>query len=138
MRILAELRKIASHAARTAASGLIDAAVTSGSTLVVGGRLPDGIDAGDLRSLATDLRGKVADKPAVVVLFSATGTKVPFVVATTDSAREAGIKAGDLVKQIAPLVGGRGGGKPDLAQGSGTDVGGADAAMARIRELVLR
>ena len=38
--------------------GLIDAAVTSGSTLVVGGRLPDGIDAGDLRSLATDLRGK--------------------------------------------------------------------------------
>ena len=43
-----------------------------------------------------------------------------------------------LVKQIAPLVGGRGGGKPDLAQGSGTDVGGADAAMARIRELVLR
>ena len=133
-----ELERIRAEAARNATSGLIDAAVTSGSTLVVGGRLPDGIDAGDLRSLATDLRGKVADKPAVVVLFSATGTKVPFVVATTDSAREAGIKAGDLVKQIAPLVGGRGGGKPDLAQGSGTDVGGADAAMARIRELVLR
>ena len=67
-----------------------------------------------------------------------TGTKVPFVVATTDSAREAGIKAGDLVGQIAPLVGGRGGGKPDLGAGFGTDVGGADAAMARIRELALR
>ena len=78
------------------------------------------------------------DKPAVIALFSSAGDKVPFVIATTDLAREAGIKAGDLVKQIAPLVGGRGGGKPDLAQGSGTDASGADAAMDRIRELVLR
>lgn len=136
-----QLEKVRAEAARAAASGLLDTAVTAGSTLVVGGLLA-GVDAGDLRGIATDLRGRVADRQAVIALFSATGdgadTKVPFVVATTDAARAAGIKAGDLVKEIAPLVGGRGGGKPDLAQGSGTDVDGVDAARARIAELVTR
>ena len=71
-------------------------------------------------------------------MFSATDGKVPFVIATTDAARTAGTKAGDVVKEIAPLVGGRGGGKPDLAQGSGSDAAGIDAAMTRIRELAAR
>ena len=46
------------------------------------------------------------------------------------------IKAGDVVKEIAPLVAGRGGGKPDLAQGSGTDAAGIDAALNRLRDVV--
>ena len=62
--------------------------------------------------------------------------KVPFVVATTAGARDAGIGAGAIVKEAAGLVGGRGGGKPDLAQGAGSDPAGIDAAMARIAELV--
>ncbi|GAA1480673.1 alanine--tRNA ligase [Gordonia sinesedis] len=136
-----ELDRVRADAARTAAAGLLDDAVTVGSTLVVGGRLP-GLDANGLRSVVTDLRGRIADRQAVLAVFSQTGdgddTKVPFVVATTAAARDAGIKAGDLVKEIAPLVGGRGGGKPDLAQGSGTDAGGVDAASARIRELAAR
>ncbi|GAB90370.1 alanine--tRNA ligase [Gordonia rhizosphera] len=135
-----EVERLREESARAAASGLIDAAVTAGSTLIVGGRLPDGIDGNGLRTLAADLRGKVADRSAVVALFSSVGDgdapKVPFVVATTDAARALGIKAGDIVKEIGGFVGGRGGGKPDLAQGSGTDAAGIDAAMARLRELV--
>jgi alanyl-tRNA synthetase len=71
-----------------------------------------------------------------VALFSASGDKVPFAIATTAAARDAGIRAGDLVKELAPLVSGRGGGKPDLAQGSGTDAAGIDPALARLRDLV--
>ncbi|WP_336791447.1 alanine--tRNA ligase [Gordonia malaquae] len=122
--------------ARAAVSGLIDQAQTIGETLVVAGRVADGVDANGLRTLVTDLRGRVADRNAVVALFSADGDKVPFAVGTTDAARAAGIKAGDVVKEIAPLVAGRGGGKPDLAQGSGTDAAGVDAALVRLRDVV--
>ncbi|MCF8588019.1 alanine--tRNA ligase [Gordonia liuliyuniae] len=122
--------------ARAAVTGLIDEAQTVGETLVVAGRVADGVDANGLRSLVTDLRGRVADRNAVVALFSADGDKVPFAVGTTDAARAAGIKAGDVVKEIAPLVAGRGGGKPDLAQGSGTDASGVDAALVRLRDVV--
>ncbi|MFT4042507.1 MAG: alanine--tRNA ligase, partial [Gordonia sp. (in: high G+C Gram-positive bacteria)] len=136
-----QLEKVRAEAARAAAAGLLDAAVTVGSTLVVQGSVP-GVDANELRGIVTDLRGRVADRQAVITVFSTTGAgadiKVPFVIATTAAARDAGIKAGDLVREIAPLVGGRGGGKPDLAQGSGTDPAGVDAARARIAELVTR
>ncbi len=134
-----QLERIRAEAARAAASGLLDTATTVGDTLLVQGTLA-GLDANGLRSVAGDLRGKVADRAAVVALFSQTGegeeTKVPFVIATTDAARAGGLKAGDIVKEIAPLVGGRGGGKPDLAQGSGTEPAGLDAAVRRIRELL--
>ncbi|AZG44261.1 alanine--tRNA ligase [Gordonia insulae] len=136
-----QIDRLRAESAGQAAGGLIDAATTSGATLIVGGRLPDGLDGNGLRGLATDLRGKVGDRPAVIALFSSTddgggGHKVPFVVATTDAARGLGIKAGDIVKDVGGMVGGRGGGKPDLAQGSGSDPAGIDAAMTRIRELV--
>ncbi|MCH5643544.1 MULTISPECIES: alanine--tRNA ligase [unclassified Gordonia (in: high G+C Gram-positive bacteria)] len=139
-----QLEKVRAEAARSAAGGLLDTAETLGSTLLVGGRLPDGLDANGLRTIATDLRGRIGDRAAVIALFSATGdgdaaaAKVPFAIATTAGAREKGIKAGDLVRETAPLVGGRGGGKPDLAQGSGTEPGGIDAAIARVRELIAR
>ncbi|MEE3850464.1 alanine--tRNA ligase [Gordonia sp. LSe1-13] len=133
-----EVERLRADAARSAAGGLIESATTAGGTLIVGGLVPGGLDGNGLRGLATDLRGKVADRPAVIALFSPSNdaTKVPFVVATTDAARGLGIKAGDLVKDVAPLVGGRGGGKPDLAQGAGSDPGGVEPAMTRIRELV--
>ncbi|MFT3715285.1 MAG: alanine--tRNA ligase [Gordonia sp. (in: high G+C Gram-positive bacteria)] len=129
------LEAVRADQARAAVSGLVDDAETVGGTRIVAGRVADGIDANGLRGLATELRGRVADTDALVVLFSSADGKVPFVVATTDAARGRGIKAGDVVKEIAPLVSGRGGGKPDLAQGSGTDAAGIDAALRRVREL---
>ncbi|NLG47488.1 alanine--tRNA ligase [Gordonia sp. (in: high G+C Gram-positive bacteria)] len=122
--------------ARAAVADLVDQGVPVGDTLVVAARIADGVDANGLRGLVTDLRGRIADRNAVVALFSATDGKVPFAIATTDVARGSGIKAGDLVREIAPLVSGRGGGKPDLAQGSGTDAAGIDAALGRLREVI--
>ena len=67
--------------------------------------------------------------PGWSALFSTDGGKVAFVVATTAAARERGLAAGTLVPAFAPAVGGRGGGKPDLAQGGGTDPSGVPAAV---------
>ncbi|MGC4932440.1 alanine--tRNA ligase [Gordonia sp. DT30] len=136
-----QLEKVRAESARASAAALFDQASTVGSTLLVAGRVP-GVDANGLRSVAADLRGRVADRSAVIALFSggdgADGepAKVPFVVATTEAARATGVKAGEVVRQIAPLLGGRGGGKPDLAQGSGTDPAGVDVAIRQISELL--
>ena len=62
--------------------------------------------------------------------------KVPFVVATTAGARDAGIGAGSIVKRSGRPGGRPWGGKPDLAQGAGSDPAGIDAAMARIADLL--
>ena len=62
-----------------------------------------------------------------------TAGKVSFVVATTAAARDRGLAAGKLVRRSPPAVGGRGGGKPDLAQGGGTDPSGVPAAIDALR-----
>lgn len=93
---------------------------------------PTGADGAQLRTLACDIRGRFGETPAVIALFTAEGKKLPFVVAVNPAAVDRGVKAGDVVKAAAPAIGGRGGGKPDLAQGSGTDVSGLEAACAAV------
>ena len=57
-------------------------------------------------------------------------------MAVNQAAIERGVNAGDIVKAAAPTIGGRGGGKPDLAQGSGTDAEGLEAAYAAVDTVV--
>ena len=94
---------------------------------------PAGVAGNDLRALAADVRARLGSRPGVVALFSADAGKVAFVVATTAAARDRGLAAGALVGEFAAAVGGRGGGKPDLAQGGGTDPAGVPAAIDRLR-----
>ncbi|WP_182349372.1 alanine--tRNA ligase [Tomitella gaofuii] len=129
-----EVEKSKSASLAASAGPLADTAVRVGPVLLVATKAPAGVAGGELRALAGDVRGRLGDAASVVVLFGDGGDgKVPFVVATSGAARDAGIKAGDLVKTFAPAIGGRGGGKPDLAQGAGTDPGGVDAAVAALR-----
>ena len=79
------------------------------------------VEAKDLRPMALDVRSRLGNEPAVVILISSTGNKVPFVVSANERATDSGINANSLVKIIGQLVNGRGGGKPDMAQGSGSD-----------------
>ena len=92
------------------------------------------MNAADLRSLVGDIRSRFGAEPGVVVLVAEgpEGT-VPFVVATTPAAQDAGVRANDLVGVVAAAVGGRGGGKADLAQGSGKDSSGIEAALGAVR-----
>ncbi|MFB6721375.1 alanine--tRNA ligase [Kribbella sp. NPDC056345] len=103
----------------------------------VGHRAPDGVNGGDLRKLALDIRGRMGeDKPAVVAVLSVNDGKPGIVIALNDTAREWRLSAGDLVRVAAEKLGGKGGGKADVAQGGGTDASGADAALAAVEHTV--
>jgi alanyl-tRNA synthetase len=82
----------------------------------------------DLRTLALDLRARLG-ADSVVCLVGGTDDKPSIVVATGDGARAKGLSAGSLVAVAAPVLGGRGGGKPDFAQGGGTNGAAAPAAL---------
>ncbi|MDY5785617.1 alanine--tRNA ligase, partial [Corynebacterium sp.] len=107
---------------------------TIGDFTVVITELADSVAAGDLRTVAGDLRGRLGTTPAVVVVSSRNDGKIPYAVAVTKPGVDAGVKAGDLVKLIGEYVDGRGGGKPDLAQGSGANPDGIEAAFRAVRE----
>jgi len=93
-----------------------------------------GMSAADLRTLVGDIKGKLGGDPAVVALIAeGENDSVPFVVAVNPAAQDLGLKANELVKQLGTAVNGRGGGKADLAQGSGKGAAGIDAALAALR-----
>ena len=97
----------------------------------------DGIDAGDLRTLVTDLRARLGeDAPSVVAVTGSSDGRTALVIATNASARERGVKAGALLKQAAAAMGGRGGGKDDLAQGGGGEPSRANDALESVRAAV--
>ena len=116
--------------------GNLDALAASatdvGAVKLVARAMP-GVGGGDLRTLAMGLRDKLSSQPAVVALVGGEAKPV-VIVATTDAARAAGAKAGQLVGVAAAQLGGKGGGKDDLAQGGGSDAAGTDAALAAIRD----
>ncbi|WP_018295612.1 alanine--tRNA ligase [Corynebacterium lubricantis] len=103
---------------------------------VIAVELPEGTPASDLRTIAQDLRGRIQDRPGVVVVASQADGKVPFAVSANKAAVEKGIKSGDLVKTFGGYVDGRGGGKPDLAQGSGADAAGLQEAFRAVKDQI--
>ncbi|GAA3235116.1 alanine--tRNA ligase [Pseudonocardia petroleophila] len=128
-----DLEKVRADAVLSSAGALADGAEDVGGIALVAVAAPDGVGGNDLRALASDVRGRLGSRPGVVALFSGDGDKVAFVVATTSAARDAGLAAGKLIPAFAAAVGGRGGGKPDLAQGGGTDPSGIPAAVDALR-----
>ena len=95
----------------------------------------DGMDANALRKLGDFLRDK---EPKIVgVLASVKDGKVTLLAVCGREAVASGIKAGDIIKAIAPICGGKGGGKPDSAMGGGTEVSKVDDALAAVDDLIL-
>ncbi len=129
-----ELERVRLSAARAAAGNAAATAEQVGKVRLVAQRMAAGMTAADLRSLVGDIRGRFGSDPGVVVLLAeGADGGVPFVVAANQAAQDAGIRANDLVADVAAAVGGRGGGKADLAQGSGKDPSGIEAALAAVR-----
>ncbi|MCW2746724.1 MAG: Alanine--tRNA ligase [Mycobacterium sp.] len=132
-----ELARLRVTALLADAGRLAEQATDLAGLAYVGVALPAGTAAGDVRTLAMDVRGRFADdRPGVVVAAAENEGKVSVVVAVTPAAQAQGIKAGALVGELAPLVGGRGGGKPDLAQGGGTDPSGIPILVARAEQVL--
>jgi len=129
-----ELDKMRLANARAAAANAAAGAEQIGKVRVVAQRMAGGMSAADLRTLVGDIRGKLGSEPAVVALIAeGENDSVPFVVAVNPAAQDLGLKANELVKQLGAAVNGRGGGKADLAQGSGKGAAGIDAALAALR-----
>jgi alanyl-tRNA synthetase len=104
-----------------------------GQAQLVAVTAPDGVGGNDLRTLATDVRNRLdQSRPAVVVLISAVDGRAYFVASVNKAGQDAGLSAGDLVKRFAPVLGARGGGKADLAQGAGGDPAKATDALAAV------
>jgi alanyl-tRNA synthetase len=119
-----------------ASADLAAGATQVGPVKVVAHRA-DGAGGGDVRNLAMDVRSRLPQgEPGVVVIIGQADGKVSVVAATNDEARARGLSAGELVRTVGPLLGGKGGGKDDVAQGGGTDASRIDEALALVAQEV--
>ena len=125
-----ELESFKSRAASSATQDLAADARKVGTISVVAARV-DGLDARALRDGVDRLKQKLKD---CVVLLASGGDGKVALVGGVHGAALATVKAGDVVGHVAALIGGKGGGRPDLAQGGGVDSPALDAALAELPE----
>lgn len=95
----------------------------------------DGASADALKAMADDIKAK--NPNAVVVLASKYEDKITFVAMAGKDALAKGVHAGKIIKDITAVAGGKGGGKPDMAQGGGKDESKIDDALARVDDLIM-
>lgn len=118
---LREIEKELANVRSSQALGKVSALMTQAKPVkefsVVAADLGPGVSGDDLRSIALDLRNRISN--SIVALISSNDDKPVLVVATSDAARDGGVKAGALVKIGSKVLGGGGGGKDDFAQGGG-------------------
>ncbi len=131
-----EVEKVRLQQLLAGGAELAASAVDVGGVRLVAHRV-DGAAAGDVRNLALDVRGRLTgEAPAAVVVIGAADGKVSVVAALNDAAQARGLSANDLVRAVGPFVGGKGGGKADVAQGGGTDASRIDEALAAVTAAV--
>ena len=117
-----------------AISSAFENAVDCGSYKLVIAQL-DGLEAADLRNVWDTVRQKGGSAVACVIATVTSKGQPALLAAATDEAVAAGFKSGDVIKKIAPMVGGGGGGRPQMAQAGGKDASGIPAALEAAREM---
>ena len=117
---------------RAAAGSIVGQGDRVGPVRVWAFQAPDGTDPAALRDLALQTRGRASGEPCVVVGAGATDGKVSVVAVTNERARDLGLSARALLQAVLPAVGGRGGGKDDVAQGGGTEPAGIASGLAEV------
>jgi alanyl-tRNA synthetase len=132
-----ELDRLRAESVLAGAGALAAAARDVGGVAVAAAEIPGSLGAAELRTLALDVRGRLdPGRPGVVALASRADGKVAFVVTTNEDARIRGISAGEVVRAMAPPVGGRGGGKDDVAQGGGTEPDGIPESLLLVEHVI--
>ncbi|MHB8540175.1 MAG: alanine--tRNA ligase [Candidatus Acidiferrales bacterium] len=129
-----QLEGLKRKSAVSMADSLLEGARTVKDVRVVAARVP-GFDREALRQLADGLRQKMGS--GVVVLLAGEDGKVSLITAVTKDLTNR-LHAGKIVQELAKLVGGSGGGRPDLAEAGGKDVAGIETALAQVYPLVER
>jgi len=127
-----EIERLNAKLASAQSGELLSAAVDINGVKLLATKI-DGADAKSLRDMLDELKNKLGS--GVVVLGAADGDKVSLVAGVTKDLTDR-VKAGDLIRNLAAQVGGKGGGRPDMAQGGGTDAAALPAAIASVEGLV--
>jgi alanyl-tRNA synthetase len=127
-----ELEQIRMKSASAAVSDAASSAVEVKGVKVLAQRV-DALDKSQMRNLVDELRGKLGS--GVVVLGAAAEGKVSLIVGVTKDLTGK-VQAGKVVGQLTALVGGKGGGRPDLAEAGGNDVGALDRTLAKAASVV--
>ncbi|MDL2302435.1 DHHA1 domain-containing protein, partial [Lachnospiraceae bacterium OttesenSCG-928-D06] len=130
----AENESMKSKAAKDALGDVMNQVIDCNGIKLLAANVDD-VDMNGLRDLGDSLKDKIGE--GVVVLLSKQGDKVNLIVMATNEAITKGAHAGNLIKQIAPLVGGGGGGRPNMAQAGGKNPEGIPSAIAKVKELLL-
>jgi alanyl-tRNA synthetase len=127
-----EVERLASKLASAQSSDLLNRVQEVNGIKVLAAKL-DGVEPRALRDTLDQLKNKLGS--GVVVLLTAQGDKVSLIAGVTKDL-VGQVKAGDLVRELASRLGGKGGGRPDMAQGGGTDVSAIPAVLQAVPELV--
>ena len=128
-----ELESLKSKASKAALGDVMDKVVDVNGIKVLAVSV-DNVDMNGLRELGDQLKEKIGQ--GVILLASANGEKVNLIAMVTDDAIKAGAHAGNLIKEVATLVGGGGGGRPNMAQAGGKNPAGIKDALAKVAEVV--
>jgi alanyl-tRNA synthetase len=129
----ASIESLKSEAAKTAMGDVTKDAREIGGIKFIATRM-EGVEAGELRELGDSLKDKLGE--CVIVLASVNEGKVQLMATATEGAMKAGAHAGNLIKGIAKLVGGGGGGRPNMAMAGGKDAGGVEAALKEAEKVL--
>ena len=127
-----ELDAVRMKSAASSVGDAVGSAVEVKGVKVLAQRV-DGVEKAQMRDLVDQLRGKLGS--GVVVLGAGADGKVSLIVGVTKDLTGR-VQAGKIVGQLAALVGGKGGGRPDLAEAGGTDVGALDGALGKAAGVV--
>ena len=127
-----ENESLKSKAAKDALGDVMNQVVEVNGMKVLATKV-DGVDMNGLRELGDQLKEKIGE--GIVVIASNADGKVNLMATATDAAMKAGAHAGNLIKEIAKLVGGGGGGRPNMAQAGGKNPAGIDDAIAKAKEV---
>lgn len=130
-----ELAQLRREKLQAEAGKLLENAQTIGSVRVLAHDAGE-LDANGVRELALNLRSRFGSEAAVVAVVGVANGRPVILVATNEGAREAGVKAGALVRVAAGVLGGGGGGKDDVAQGGGQDASKIGAALDAVRDAI--
>lgn len=128
-----EIESLKSKVAKDALGNVMDQVVEIKGVKLLAAKVPD-VDMNGLRDLGDQLKAKLGE--GVIVLISNADGKVNMVSMATEDAMTKGAHAGNLIKGIAALVGGGGGGRPNMAQAGGKNPAGIDAAIAEAAKVL--
>jgi alanyl-tRNA synthetase len=127
----AENEKLKNKLAKDALGDVMNQVIEVKGVKLLAAKVPD-VDMNGLRNLGDQLKDKMGD--GVIILASALDDKVNLIAMATDAAMAKGAHAGNLIKELAVLVGGGGGGRPNMAQAGGKNPAGIDSLIEKTKE----